>query len=205
MTERPTWSLTQTVAPTVEPVTRAETKDHLRITHIAEDDRIDDLITAARIHAESFTNRQFITATYALRLGSFPTEILCPRPPLQTAPTIAYIDVDGASQPVAASVYQYDIYSTIGRIKLAVGQTWPTTAGEGDYYNPVTVTYQAGYGAAGTNVPRDIRVAIMMIVGQLMEHPEGFADRAVQVVPRAVERLLWPYRVGVFGLGVRND
>lgn len=75
-------NLRMVTAPTVEPVTLAQAKVHLRIA--ADDDPVDsppavgpddsriaDLIVVAREHAEQYTGRCFTDATYELRFGAF--------------------------------------------------------------------------------------------------------------------------------------
>ena len=65
--------MAQTVAPTLEPLTLAEVKRHLRIDHTDDDVYINDyLIPAAREYVEDETERQLITATWALKLPGCP-------------------------------------------------------------------------------------------------------------------------------------
>ncbi len=131
------------IAPAVEPVTLAEAKLHLRVDHSDEDALISSLISAARRYAETFTGRQIITATWELTLDAFPWIIEPPHPLLQSITSIVYVDVDGVSQTLDASIYQVDITSTPGRVKPAFGEVWPGTRSQ---FNAVTVTYVAGYG-----------------------------------------------------------
>jgi len=197
------WSLELSVGPAVEPVTLAEVKTHLRISHVAEDARLEDyLIPAARQEAEKFTNRQLINATWILYLDEWPsTELLLPRPPLSGVTLVEYTDTAGAGQVAAATVYQDNTKKTPGRLRLAASQSWPDAASASDYVNPIWITYVAGYGATAAAVPMAIRIAIMEIVAQLYEFPEAVIMGNIPYPsPRSAERLLYPYRVAPFGL-----
>ena len=94
-----------TVQPTHEPVTLEEVKIDRRITDDAEEQYLAQLNVAARQYVEDVAGRQFVNATYAYTLDSFPTEILTPRPPLVSVTSIQYVDTDGTTQTLGASVY----------------------------------------------------------------------------------------------------
>lgn len=56
-------SYTVTVAATVEPITLAEAKMHLRVDHDDEDSLIEAYLAAARTHCERFTGLSFVEQT----------------------------------------------------------------------------------------------------------------------------------------------
>lgn len=190
------YSLTQTSPPAVEPITLAQAKNHCRIeTDFTEDDSLlTAMIVAARQYVEQVTNRQLITATWVLRLDSFPAdEIEMPYPQLLTVTSVAYVNTSGVSTTLTVTTdYTLDIYSTPGRVMPAYGCAWPSTYG---YKNDVTITYTAGYGAAASAIPAPIVQAVYLIVGHLYENREQFiTDGSVAELP-TVMRLLQPYRV----------
>lgn len=154
--------LTKTVEPTEEPVSVAEAKAHMEYEITDRDPAITSMIKAARIHVETITRRQLVTATYAWTLDAFPSGgvLSIPRPPAATVTSIAYTDTSGNPQTLATSVYDTDFTSEPGRIVTAYGQTWPSTRDEID---AVTVTYTAGYGAASA-VPDTFKLAILQMV-----------------------------------------
>lgn len=188
--------LTLTVAPTVDPVSISEANLHLRLEGTeaaADEDLVEASISAATGSAENFTNRQLITATYEIRLDSFRDEIILPRPPLQSVEFIKYIDTDGNEQTLGTAVYQVDPYSTVGRVVLVSGQSWPSTK---DQLNAVTVRFKAGYGDASDNVPEPIRAAIRLTLGHLYEHRETvLVGVTATELPEGAKSLLWPYRI----------
>ena len=75
-------SLSITTQPSVEPITTAEAKTHLRVEHSSDDTFIDTLITAARRACERYCGAQFCTATYSWKLDCFTAVLWVPRPPL---------------------------------------------------------------------------------------------------------------------------
>lgn len=180
--------------PAVEPITLAEAKAHLRVTHSAEDDLIDGLITAARQHAEEYTKRAFITQTWEVTLDAFPTgQIRLPRPPLQEVAEVAYTDGNGDEQTVASfTTRPHPVAPAIYPLYAA---EWPIAL---DDVGAVRVTFTAGYGDDRGDVPAPIRQAIKLLVGHYYANREGVVTGTIAtVLPLAVESLLGPYRVRV--------
>jgi len=188
-----THSLTQTAGPSVEPLSLTEAKAHLRVTHTAEDTLISALITAARTEVENYLGRQLITATWVLRLDEFIDTIEVPRAPLQSVTSLAYVDTNGDSQTLEADTdYTVDVYSTPGRVVPVYGGSWPSTYG---HVNDVTLTYEAGYGDAATDVPSNIIHAVRLYLGHYYEHREAFIVGDSIAKLETAERLLFYDRV----------
>ncbi|HUU35192.1 MAG TPA: head-tail connector protein [Vicinamibacterales bacterium] len=185
--------ITLSVAPTVEPVSVVEAKEHLRVDGGDEDDYIGALITAAREWAETFTRRQFLQATYILHLDSFPGQIVLPRPPLISVTTVEYVDTAGTTREFSSANYDQLKDTLPGRIVLGYGQSWPSTRA---HAQAVIVTYKAGYGTAASDVPMPIRHAVKMLAAHWFENREQtIVGISISRVPVAAEALLWPYRV----------
>ena len=187
--------LTLTLPPDDYPVSIAEANLHLRLEgDEATTDKplVRAMIKAATENAQNFTHRQFVTATYETRLDLFRDEIILPRPPLQSVESIKYIDEDGNEQTLATTVYEVDPYSTVGRVVLASGESWPQTK---DQLNAVVVEFKAGYGDPG-DVPEDIRAGIRLTLGHLYEHRETvLVGVTATELPEGAKSLLWPYRI----------
>jgi uncharacterized phiE125 gp8 family phage protein len=181
-------SITQTVAPTVEPISLETARLHLKVDDVSDNDLITSLITVSRRWCETRIGQRLITSTNVLRLDAFPAwHIELPYPPLIAVSSIAYIDASGSSQTLSASLYKVDANSKPGRITPSWGNVWPTTRDEMD---AVTITYTAGYGAAAVNVPETIRQAMLLLIGHLYENRSATAEEALKEVPMAVEALL---------------
>ena len=187
------YALTQVTGPAKEPLTLEETKQHLAVTLSSGDEMIEHLIKAARRQAETYTARALITQVWELDLDRFPVWVIeLPRPPLTSVESIAYIDSAGRTETLAAENYRVDRKSEPGRITPAYGRVWPTTRA---VTTAVTVRFTAGYGAAGSRVPEDIRQAMLLLVGSFYEYREDIVvgETAVRL-PRGAEALLNPYR-----------
>lgn len=182
--------------PAIEPITLTELKLHLRVDGTDEDTLIESLLTVARAHCESFTRRQFITATLVLNLDKFPSDevILLPYPPIQSPLTsVKYYDADGTQQTLTVTTdYVVDVASEPGRLMPAYGKSWPTTR---EIMNAVEITYKAGYGLKTADVPEGLKAAIKLLATHLYERREAVSEKSLNVVPLAIESLLWQYRV----------
>ncbi len=187
-------SINLKTAPTLDPVTLAEAKLHLRVDpDLNEDDAlITSLIKAATEAAQTYTRRQFVSATYELRFDRFPYQINLLRPPLVSVTSVKYLDSNGDEQTVDDGDYEVDIHSTVGRIRPKGAASWPTT---GDFLGAVIVEYVAGYGAPAA-LPDDMRSAILLTIGHLYEHREDVLVGVTGTqIPRGANDLLYPHRI----------
>lgn len=177
-------SYTITSPPSVEPVSVSEFKIHARVDGTAEDSVLPIYIAAARHECEQRIGKSLITQTIAYTADEWPCDgtIKLSHGPVLTLTGITYIDANGATQTASSALYTLDIKSDPARIVPKPSQSWPTL---GDYPNAVTVTFAAGYGAAGTNVPASLRSWILLASTWLYENrmipsagrvPQGFAD-----------------------------
>ncbi len=190
--------LEQTVAPTTEPLCLADAKAHMRVEIDDDDEMIVGLIKTARAYIENATWRQLISATWKWYLPGFPRVFFVPKPPLQSAGTsITYVDSAGATQTLAASVYDVNAKSSPGRIVEAYAQGWPSTR---DDENAVIVTFVAGYGNSASDVPDPLVKAMKLMVSQLYENREPVTLNATpSIVPYAMGSMLEPYSMAGVG------
>ncbi len=106
------------------------------------------------------------------------------------------VDVtDGTTATYSTASYRVDRNSTPGAVKTLYGQTWPPHLMDD---NAVSVTWWAGYGAAGSSVPAAIRHAILMIVGILYEKRAAAESGSLNEVPFGVKSLLDSQRWGSY-------
>lgn len=152
-----------------EPITAAEVKEYLRIDYTDHDTVIANYAKEARqTLEEGFLWKGLITQTCIDKFDEF-GEMELHWQPVGSITSIAYTDTAGTSQTLANTVYELGDNRGIGYVRLKYGQTWPATRSHDDV---VTVTYSAGYGAAGTNVPEAIRQGIIMYAGHLYDNPQ---------------------------------
>jgi len=114
------------------------------------------------------------------------------KPPLQSVTSIVYVDTAGAPQTWNAANYVVAApmapAAGFGRIQPAYGQSWPSARSE--TLDAVTITFKAGYGDAGKDVPSDIRAAIMLLIRDLYDGPDlaSFARASDLLKPYKVRR-----------------
>lgn len=183
----------RTTPPTEEPVTLTRAKLHLRVDHSDEDDLITDLITAARMACEDRLQRTLVNTGWTWPLDAFPaggSVLVLPMPPLVGIDTIQYVDTAGTSQTLTSELLHIDLLGQPGRI-VPVSGSWPATAAR---INAVTVTYTAGYGPAGADVPRPLVQWILLAVGDMYANRERSAERP-KVPQGFADSLLDPYRI----------
>ena len=196
------YGLTLVTAPAAEPVSLTQAKAHLRVDHTSDDTLITEHITAARLQAEHTTKRQLITATYDLWLNTFPrgSQLVLPKPALQSVTTLKYTDYAGAETTWASSNYHVDATRVHGSLVLAYGISWPSVTLR--TVNGIAVRFVAGYGAAA-DVPQDIKNAMLLLIGHYYENREGVVGTPgvtlnPHELPMGVLALLMPYWAGGF-------
>lgn len=170
MTDR----LIVTSAPASEPVTLAEAKTHLRVTHNDEDALITSLVKAATTQVEeSLTWRSLVTRTYTLTATlDGAASLLLPMPPVQSVTSVKVDGVTFADWSLKGDTLVFDASVT------------------GD----VEVVFMAGYGNAAA-VPYNFKAAILLLVGHWFENREAvvLATQPAKL-PLAVESLTLPWR-----------
>jgi uncharacterized phiE125 gp8 family phage protein len=191
-------SLTVTVAPNLEPIILTEAKAWLRITSSDDDVPIGLMIKSARQWIESYLKRALITQTIVWRLDCGLKDLFVPLGKLQSVSSITYLDEDGASQTLATSVYDVDIYSDPGKITLAYDQTYPSTRVA---VNNVTITFVAGYGTPSASIPEVIRHCCLQLIHDTYEHRGTVTQMSLNPSPgvlQTIQRALFPYRINIF-------
>lgn len=180
-------------APDAEPLTAAEARALLNIPESeVSDATLNVLIKAARQMfdgANATYGRAFITQTWDLTIDAFYGSggsqesgfkssedawshfirrcgwpgVTIPLSPLQSVTSITYLDTNGATQTVDPANYAI-VQGEPAHVVLSLAGSWPATA-----YFPgaVTIRFIAGYGDAGSDVPQNARMAIVMQISHL--------------------------------------
>lgn len=176
--------------PASEPVTLATAKAHLRETGTDQDDLIAIYIESARRHVEQTTGARCITQKWQLVLDKFPDGgIRLPGYPLISVESVGYIDPAGVAQTITVGDLVINTASRPGVIYNP--DEWPATE---DREGVVTIDYTVGFGAAATDVPADLRNAMLLLIGDYFENRQGQQKETLAENP-AVASLLFPYRV----------
>jgi len=179
-------------APTIEPISVEEAKEHMRIDHTEEDTYVGLLIKSAREMTENYLRRSLITQTWECWMDAWPPDpFTVLHGNLLTVTSIKYYDTDDVIATFASTYYYADTKSD--RIGLNYGESWPTTTLRP--INGVVVEFTAGYGATAASVPEAIRQAMLLLVGHLYENREPVVmGTIIGKVPFAYEAMLYPYR-----------
>lgn len=176
-------------SPVAEPVTLAEAKAHLRVTHSDDDAYITRLISAARAHIEDDINRALATRSMLLTLDSFPCDaIRLDFGPVLSVASVKYDDVDGNEQSVLAADYYLDNANNPAWL-VPAEDGWSTTLTAA---GAVRVEYIAGWDSGMT--PPGLIQALLMLVGEWYDNREAATDKPRSKLPHAVDRLTWPHR-----------
>lgn len=191
--------ITETVAPTVEPVSLAEAKTHLRIDGTDSDTFIGTLITAARQWIEKEYQVSLVQRTYRADVEYFAARYRLPRPPLASITSVKYYTDDSPQvlTTLAATQYRADL----GRGEIYVDAEAVSMPAISDRHDAVQITYVAGYSPDtaspqdyAANVPHPVKASILLHVGDLFENREATTQLKMQRLD-TVDMLMAPYRV----------
>lgn len=183
-------------APTVEPITLAEAKAHMRIDHTAEDTVISDMITAARQALEDTSGLALITQSWREMLDAWPTSghgniVDLPKRPVQSITSVKITSLDGTQATLPTTAYELISAGGLARLVKTPTAIWPAP---GRVAGGIQIDYVAGYGDAAANVPRALRQALLMVIAHVYENRELLSRDAGTPLPRGVDALLAPYR-----------
>ena len=201
-----------TTQPTIEPISIEEAKEHLRLDDDVDDIPVKTFIKASRLWAEKYTGRAFITRTLQQSLDST-ASILDPlyegmRTGIETRAYSNYIEL--AASPAisvtsikyyndsdtqftwATSNYYVDTISDLGRIYLRDGGTFPTDLRAA---NGLEINYTAGYGSSRSDIPDDIRLAMLQYMTFVYEHRGEQEGGTPPMPPKILSTLLNPYKI----------
>ena len=174
-------------APTVEPVSLTEAKAYLAIDSSDHDALLASLIAGARSWAESYTNRALVSQRWRLTLDEFPVAtadnprgaIELPMGRTLSVASVAYVPeagglvtLAGPGSSPAGTAWELESSSDGGGLLLPAFDTdWPDT--RADTPGAVRIEFLAGYGPAATDVPPQIRTAILYRVADMFENRGG--------------------------------
>lgn len=167
-------------APTVEPVSLMEVKEHLRVSHDFQDDLISAYISAAREALEMETGRALAAGTYRwVGDGSVGYVHSLPMWPVATVTEVTYEDGTGAR--VAFTGYVLD--SDRSFISIAAPP----------YGTRLSVTFTTVAGI----LPPALKAALFLLVADLYEQG-GTVITGISVdLNPTINRLVYPHRVNL--------
>lgn len=184
-------------APTSEPITTAEAKLHLRVTHSRDNDYIDALIKSAREQVEEMTARSLMAQTWYLYRDRWPDgdRIRLPHAPVTSVTSIKYTDTAETQTTVTAGDYALDANATPPEIVLDYGKSWPSASLWPK--SPIEVIYVTGYASAAA-VPARLKSAMYLLISEAYEFREPKVTGTIVATVRSVNDLVGPYVVEWF-------
>jgi uncharacterized phiE125 gp8 family phage protein len=186
------WDYETLAMPTTLPVTLAEAKAHLRVTHDEEDLLIEELIAAATERFERTTGLRLGETSLVLILDRFPNgadPIRVPFRPLRSVEEIRYVDTAGEWQTLDEAAYMVTTSRQPGVIRPTYAKIWPQIRSQPE---AVKIELTAGY----EDVPSLARCAILLMIGGWYEHRSEYEDRQTYPLPVGVERIMRLYDPG---------
>jgi uncharacterized phiE125 gp8 family phage protein len=176
--------------PALEPVSLAEAKAHLRVSHSDEDQIIGALVASARRIVEARSGLMLISQTWVHSLDRWPDYgvIEIPLAPVLAVEELAVYGEDDTKAVIDAAHYFADLASRPPRLLLRGSRMWPPP---GRTLNGISVTVEAGFGATAAAVPEPLRQAMLILVAHWYEN-RGNAEPPA--MPLTVDALIRPYR-----------
>ena len=182
-------------APTLEPITVQEVKEHLYIDGADNDVYVSTVVKAATNHVENWTRRAIMTQTWDYWIDAFPSDnyIILPFGNLQSVTSIVYKESDWvtvADDVTMTPTTDYLVETNgagFGRIVLPYAGTWPS----GTLYpsNPIKIRFVCGWTTQAL-VPFNIKAAVKLVCADLFEM-RGEPTIGATVVPNnTIEALL---------------
>ena len=183
-----------TTVSTINILTTAEIKSHLKVDTTADDTLIDNLRDAATNSAQEYTNRFFTTTTLTQYADKWSEISELYKSPLQSISHIKYYDTNNVLQTLAASVYISDSSAMPPRIALAPDQTYPDLA---DRIAAIRVEYIVGVTTADL-VDKAIKQAVLLTIGHWYQNREAVVvGRIATELPMSAKYLLDQYKIQV--------
>lgn len=191
-------------------VSVTEVKEFLRIDNSLEDSRLENLIKAATARLEKAADTVFIETDYLITLDRFPikeknewwdgvrdgsiTELQSPArhinlpiAPIRSVTFFKTVDDAGGEYVIPTNDYKVDNVGR-GRISLKLGAVWPATVLAAN--NGILIQVKAGIAANASEVPDEIKTAVLEFVAAIYEHRgDEFPE-----IPATAYLLIEPYR-----------
>lgn len=184
-------SMRLATAPALEPVTVDEFRDHARVSEPSDTERIQRMISSARLAVERFASIALIDQTWEQAIDGTPSawyvELL--RGPLLSVTSVKWYDLADAEQTLNASNYVVDVAGN--RIFLSQTGEWP---GSTRPRRSMLITFKAGFGTTADSVPWDLRLAVLMLAAHYWERPEAASEMTLNEVPMGIRQLVASYR-----------
>ena len=139
----------------VEPVSRTDIKDWLRVKYDTDDNLIDSLISSARGYIEKATGLALVNRTYEVMVQTISGQTSTFVVDLPYGPLLNIVEVYFKN-----GINSYDLLTNNDSYEVIGGKLWLYSSGV------FKVKYNSGY----SSIPDDLRNDIMTLVGWMYEN-----------------------------------
>jgi uncharacterized phiE125 gp8 family phage protein len=173
-------------AATTLPVSVADARQHLRITHSNHDQLIEDLIWGAVKSFEKRANVCLSSQEWKAFLPKFSDEIVMWKYPITSIDSIRYYDGDNAIQTLSTSLYWHNVNtgsntSSPRPTVIFIDDTKDTY----DREDAVIISFTAGY----TTIDYDVKQALLSWVYRKYENPNDAVTERISFFDNVVADL----------------
>jgi uncharacterized phiE125 gp8 family phage protein len=176
--------------PTAEPLSLAETKAHLRITHNDDDTYISALIISARRTIEAQFGMCLLQQSWSIFRDTWPSDGIFATPlfPVMSIVDLKIYGDDDVAATIDPAHYYVDSASRPARIALRRGRVFPPP---GRRVNGIELKLIMGFGTTAAAVPQQIKQALLIIITDWFAR-RGDGDGGT--LPLSALELLSPYK-----------
>jgi uncharacterized phiE125 gp8 family phage protein len=183
----------------VEPISVAELKIHLRLDSNDDDTALASLITTARLQIETALSLALINQNWTWTFDGWPrrASIELPISPVQSITDFTVAQREGPLT-VPPSAYILDGQGIAARLITKTGWPQPAVAALG-----IEIKFVAGFGPLAADVPAPIRQAVLLLAAHWYGHRDasgpceattGILAPGILPLPIPINHLLTPYR-----------
>ncbi|MEM7505515.1 MAG: hypothetical protein AAF415_02125 [Pseudomonadota bacterium] len=179
--------------PTVDPVTLGELAAHLRLNHGFADNGAEDGLLSLYLHSavraiEKRLSQALVLRTFSLEVDCWDRagHLVMPVGPVAEI-TGMELRSGGSVTPVSTASLSLRAGASRQLLSAAGGAALPPIPAGGQ----AALTFDAGYGPSGEDVPGELRQAVLILSAHLYEHRSG-GD--VRRMPGGIDALLEPHR-----------
>lgn len=181
------WYAATVAAPSTEPIDLDTAKAQFRGEGADEDTLVQAWIGSARAHLENRCGVRFAARTgVTMKCASFADLSRLPEAPITSITSITYVDENGATQTLSASVYEARLEGIEPHIVLKYNQVWPPI----QIGSRITVTAAVGY----ATTPEEIKHAVALIVSHWDMNREAASEASLEQLPLGVDALIENHR-----------
>lgn len=162
-----------------EPLfTAAEARDLARLAGDQSDASVNELVAQATAFIEKRLSRSLLRTKWRQVWDAFPSNggaMRVYRAPVLDEGLIEYIDPTSADWEEFEEVY-WSIDQEPATIVPAIGESWPSVA---VLPGAVRAEFYAGYGTSNSDVPAQLRRAVLTVASHWYEHPEALVTGTI--------------------------